>query len=146
MPARNKLPVYLNKNISNLLSIVFLTKKLSSICYKKYEEKMLHSEFMSILFMQLLKSPSLRSLHICSGFLTKCETDELLALVQDRLILQSVVHFFWNNWYYPGKHLEPWMADEDHFELLLNMLEVAYPQMELIRGNIQSTHILFFVL
>jgi hypothetical protein len=129
-----------------LLSIVFLTKNLFLFVTKSVRKKCFTVNYEHLLLMQLLKSPSLRSLHICSGFLTKCETDELLALVQDRLILQSVVHFFWNNWYYPGKHLEPWMADEDHFELLLNMLEVAYPQMELIRGNIQSTHILFFVL
>jgi hypothetical protein len=69
-----------------------------------------------------LKSLSLRRLDICSGFLTKSETDELLALIQEGLIQQSVVHFFWYNWYYPGKHLEPWMADKDHFELLLNTL------------------------
>lgn len=91
---------------------------------------------MHLNYAQLLKSPSLRRLDICSAFLTKSENDELLALIQERLILQSVVHFYWNNWYYPGKHLEPWMADEDHFELLLNTLEVACPQMELIRGII----------
>jgi hypothetical protein len=84
--------------------------------------------------MQLLKSPSLRRLDFYSVFLTKSDTNELLALVRERQILETVNCFFWSNWYYPGQHLESWMADKDHFELLLNTLELHYPQMKLIRS------------
>jgi hypothetical protein len=76
----------------------------------------------------LLKSPALRRLDIDDVFLTKREIKELLALVQERRILKSVVFFSWMNCF-DLNHLPPGIADESEFELLLNTIESTNPQM-----------------
>jgi len=81
----------------------------------------------------LLRSPALRKLHLYDVFLTKRENKELLRLVQERCILESIVHFSWINYFSFYYQLSPWMADEIEFELVLNLIEITYTQMKFNR-------------
>jgi hypothetical protein len=60
-------------------------------------------------------------------YLTKGEVDQLLALVRQRCILHNIVRIEWEN-YYEDEEVVSWMADRQHFQLLLDTLQVTFPQ------------------
>jgi hypothetical protein len=55
----------------------------------------------------------------------KSEVDELLPLVQQRRILSRIVSCRWSNDYRFA--LPTWMADQQHFQLLCDLLQVTFP-------------------
>jgi hypothetical protein len=55
----------------------------------------------------------------------KSEVEELLPLVQQRRILSRIVTFHWSNDY--DLALPMWMADQEHFQLLRDLLQVTFP-------------------
>lgn len=87
----------------------------------------------------MLNVPRLIKLTIRDLLLTKREVNELLDLAwQKRISLMNHtnVSFTWsNNGFSVWKNLDSSMADEAHFNLLLNSLEVAYPHIEFSRGK-----------
>jgi hypothetical protein len=57
--------------------------------------------------------------------------DELLYISRERRsILNNTVVFKWSNSFEFG-HLKPWMAEEEHFHLLLDSLKAGFPDMHL---------------
>lgn len=92
--------------------------------------------------MQLLNAPVLKKLVMLETYLTKSEADTMIAaLHQRRFGMHKVESITWSNTIKWEELLEDWMADEAHFNLVLNTLEIVYPQIELLRGkNITNFH------
>jgi hypothetical protein len=55
----------------------------------------------------------------------KSEVEELLPLLHQRRILSRIVTFHWTNDY--DFALPIWMADQQHFRLLCDVLHVTFP-------------------
>jgi hypothetical protein len=62
-------------------------------------------------------------------YLTKDEVDELLGLVRHRSILHNVLSMEWGNDFDEDEELECWRAEKQHFQLLLQTLQVIFPQL-----------------
>jgi hypothetical protein len=84
--------------------------------------------------LQLLSAPLLKKVEIGECYLSKVEVDELLKLVRQRRIMHKVVSISWCNTSYYRDDLQPWMADEAHLNLLINSIQVAFPQIEITRA------------
>jgi hypothetical protein len=72
-----------------------------------------------------LAAPNLRKVNFTGVYLLNSEFEELLALVDERLILSRIITFCWSNNY--GYALPTWMADHEHFQLLLDLILVNLP-------------------
>lgn len=75
--------------------------------------------------------PQLKKIKLGETYLSKEEVDELLDLVQQRRVLRNIVSLKWENYFHQDA-MEPWMADEAHFNLLLDTIQVAYPKIDTI--------------
>jgi len=61
-----------------------------------------------------------------SIFLSKDEVEELLGLLRRRSILHNILSVEWDNDF--GER-ELWAAEEKHFQLLLDTLQVTFPHL-----------------
>jgi hypothetical protein len=75
----------------------------------------------------LLSAPLLKSVEMFQIYLTEGEVDQVLALVRQKCILNNIVRMQWEN-YYNNEEIVPWMAEQEHFQLLLDTLQVTFPQ------------------
>jgi hypothetical protein len=75
-------------------------------------------------------------------YLSVPEFTELLSLAQQKRILQKVEDIEWNNdlgWYQFAEMIDyddeddSWLAGEDQFHMLLDTIQVALPQIKIIR-------------
>lgn len=89
----------------------------------------------------MLCAPLVKNLMIYETYLTKNEVSRLVALVRKRRIMQNAVSLKWRN-YNLNRPSDPWIADEDEFQLLLNTLLVTIPKLKITDSKI-SQKILF---
>jgi len=82
--------------------------------------------------VQLLGAPQLKKLELWEAYPSKHDVDELLMLTKERSILLNKVELWWCNSFEKTK-LEPWMAEKNHFDNLLDSLEAALPHLQLNR-------------
>jgi hypothetical protein len=93
----------------------------------------------------MLGAPKLKKLELFEAYLSEEQVSELLYMVREgrRGILKNNLEINWRNDFNFGE-LKPWMADEEHFNLLLDTLEAAFPQVQLQRRDEVSIYGFFF--
>jgi hypothetical protein len=62
-------------------------------------------------------------------FLSKDEVNQLLGLVRQRSILNNIVSMRWDN-FYKDHDILTWMADKEHFQVLIDTVRVFFPSIK----------------